>query len=411
MFLATSYELVPVAEDQWPPVQFKEYIKLATVVKVEDFMKEDECTKAMINGNLEFIKRTKDTIEMEKIGRFEDGTLASCIIVEGIPGVGKSTLAWQLGRRWGKKEILQHFQLVIVLCLRDERVQKAHTISELFCHPDPDIQQSSYLKSTKEKPPQTLTEVYTALTNTLLQRHEQKTKEKTPAGMTHTVDSLKNHYSDLVGTIQDPAGLASSLYSRGLISQTVRDEIQQRDLITKRKNEILINAVEAQVTTDPSMFQVFMEVLKEEPSLSTIVERMCVLELSCNDAFCSPLFKYIEEMLLRLYYLYEKSPKKSTDLANIVENLQHVFDFPKGGNLPTRCHGTRWISHKRKALQRVVDRYGAYIVHLHALIDDKSIKATDRAKLKGYLVKWKAAKTLIGCAMYTDALKPVSLLA
>ena len=93
----------------------------------------------------------------------------------------------------------------------------------------------------------------------------------------NSVDSLKNHYSDLVGTIQDPAGLAGSLYSRGLISQTVRDEIQQRDLITKRKNEILINAVEAQVTTDPSMFQVFMEVLKEEPSLSTIVERMCVL--------------------------------------------------------------------------------------------------------------------------------------
>ena len=68
--------------------------------------------------------------------------MASCIIVEGIPGVGKSTLAWQLGRRWGRKEILQHFQLVIVQRLRDERVQKAHTMSELFHHPDPDIQQS-----------------------------------------------------------------------------------------------------------------------------------------------------------------------------------------------------------------------------------------------------------------------------
>ena len=90
-------------------------------------------------------------------------------------------------------------------------------------------------------------------------------------------DLLKKHYSDLVGTIQDPAGLAGSLYSRGIISQTVRDEIQQRDLITKRKNEVLINAVEAQVTTDPSMFQVFMEVLKDEPSLSTIVERMTSL--------------------------------------------------------------------------------------------------------------------------------------
>ena len=87
---------------------------------------------------------------------------------------------------------------------------------------------------------------------------------------------MKKHYSDLVGTIQDPADLAGSLYSRDIITRSVRDEIQQRDLIIKRKNEVLINAVEAQVTTDPSLFQVFMEVLKEEPSLSTIVERMGV---------------------------------------------------------------------------------------------------------------------------------------
>ena len=88
---------------------------------------------------------------------------------------------------------------------------------------------------------------------------------------------MKKHYSDLVGTIQNPADLAGSLYSRDIITRSVRDEIQQRgDLITKRKNEVLINAVEAQVTTDPSLFQVFMEVLKEEPSLSTIVERMSV---------------------------------------------------------------------------------------------------------------------------------------
>ena len=90
-------------------------------------------------------------------------------------------------------------------------------------------------------------------------------------------DLLKKCCSELVGTVQDPAGLAGSLYSRDIITRSVRDEIQQRgDLITKRKNEVLINAVEAQVTTDPSMFQVFMEVLKEEPSLSTIVERMSV---------------------------------------------------------------------------------------------------------------------------------------
>ncbi|KAL5489158.1 hypothetical protein EMCRGX_G018218 [Ephydatia muelleri] len=141
-FLTATYECAHAAEDQWPPVQFQEYIKLATVVKVQDFMKENKCTKVMMNGKLRIVLRNKQSIAIEKIGRFEDGTLASCIIMEGIPGVGKSTLAWQLGRHWGKKEILQHFQLVIVLRVRDERVQKAHTISELFYHPDPDIQQS-----------------------------------------------------------------------------------------------------------------------------------------------------------------------------------------------------------------------------------------------------------------------------
>ena len=66
-FLAASYESVEVTKDQWPPVQFKEYIKLATVVKVEDFMKEDECIKAMMNGNLEIIKRIKKPIQLEKV--------------------------------------------------------------------------------------------------------------------------------------------------------------------------------------------------------------------------------------------------------------------------------------------------------------------------------------------------------
>ena len=39
------------------------------------------------------------------------------------------------------------------------------------------------------------------------------------------------------------------------------------------------------------------------------------LELACKDAFISPLFQEISEMLLRLYYLYQKSPKnhKSSD--------------------------------------------------------------------------------------------------
>ena len=47
-----------------------------------------------------------------------------------------------------------------------------------------------------------------------------------------------------------------------------------------------------------------------------------------------------------------------------------------------------WIHHKRRALQWVVDRYGAYMNHLQALTEDSSVKVEDRACIKGYLKKW-----------------------
>ena len=35
------------------------------------------------------------------------------------------------------------------------------------------------------------------------------------------------------------------------------------------------------------------------------------------------------------------------------------------------------MTHKQKALQRVVDRYGIYTAHLSTLVEDISLKASD----------------------------------
>ena len=35
----------------------------------------------------------------------------------------------------------------------------------------------------------------------------------------------------------------------------------------------------------------------------------------------------------------------------IAEDLRAVFELPKGGDLPVRSCGTRWISHKNEAVQ------------------------------------------------------------
>lgn len=134
------------------------------------------------------------------------------------------------------------------------------------------------------------------------------------------------------------------------------------------------------------------------------------LELACKDAFCSQLFSSIDDMLLRIYYLYAKSPKKSRELADIVELLKEVWEIPEGCHRPLRSQGSRWIAHKRNALQHIVHTYGAYLSHIIALSEDPSTKSMDKARLKGYINKWKQGKILIGAAIYVDILKAPFLL-
>ena len=76
---------------------------------------------------------------------------------------------------------------------------------------------------------------------------------------------------------------------------------------------------------------------------------------------------------MRLYYLYEKSPKKCRELNEVAKNLSLSLEdneVPGGsGNPPLRACGTRFVSHKVAAINHFVDRYGAYVSHLIALTE------------------------------------------
>ena len=71
-----------------------------------------------------------------QVGVLGDGKKGKCIIVKGIPGIGKSTFSSHLGECWAKKEILHDYHLVVLLRLRNERVQHAKCVSDLFYHYD-----------------------------------------------------------------------------------------------------------------------------------------------------------------------------------------------------------------------------------------------------------------------------------
>ena len=138
------------------------------------------------------------------------------------------------------------------------------------------------------------------------------------------------------------------------------------------------------------------------------------LELLIKDALNGTLFGLIDEFLLQAYYIYEKSPKKCRELEEIVVELKGCLDsteMPKeGGTHPLRASGTRFIVHKVAALNRIVECFGAYISHLMTLVEDPKVKSNDKAKLCGYLRRWKNFKVLVGCACFSDLLKPANIL-
>ena len=75
------------------------------------------------------------------------------------------------------------------------------------------------------------------------------------------------------------------------------------------------------------------------------------LELVLKDALSSTYFKEVNEVLLRLYYMYKNSPKKMRGLYELHLAYKGTFPFLEGSVKPKRASGTRWICHKLSALK------------------------------------------------------------
>ena len=89
--------------------------------------------------------------------------------------------------------------------------------------------------------------------------------------------------------------------------------------------------------------------------------------------------------------------------------MKECLQFQDCGVKPIRASGSRWISHKLAAITHALYKYGAYTYHLATLSEDSSVNSRDRAKLRGYYLKWIEGKYLIGCTVFIDLLTPHSI--
>ena len=122
-------------DTKWPPTASEVFIQLAILDRKTVTSKEaDAYTEAMVkDGNVDVILQKKTPIKMNDVAK--DVEENQIIVVEGAPGVGKSTFAWEFCRRWERGEIAQQYQLVLLLRLRDERMSTAEILDDLICHP------------------------------------------------------------------------------------------------------------------------------------------------------------------------------------------------------------------------------------------------------------------------------------
>ena len=128
---------------KWPPSPCKKIIKLAAIER-KDGSCNFEPAKLVRAESIDqyMMDNCMTPVSLDDILVTKDGSPPKTVVVQGAPGIGKSTFAWKFCRKWAKGKLYQNYQLVVLLRMRDRRVREAKKLSDLFnaLHPhDPEL--------------------------------------------------------------------------------------------------------------------------------------------------------------------------------------------------------------------------------------------------------------------------------
>ena len=126
-YLEIVYENTPISPDsKWPPTPSREFITLAVVQGHHEC--RDEYIGHTLQGNVKQVLIGRKEITIDQILEADkDSKKPRLVLIEGAPGIGKSTLAWELCRKY-----MEQYSLVVLLRLREKEVQEISNVSQLF---------------------------------------------------------------------------------------------------------------------------------------------------------------------------------------------------------------------------------------------------------------------------------------
>ena len=107
---------------------------IGKVASVTDHQLGKPNDQEKVHKMLDTSKATKEIAEI--LSPLETGKQSSFVLIEGAPGIGKSVLLKEIGYKWANKELLQKFELVLLVCLRSlslQQIQSVDDLLQLFC--------------------------------------------------------------------------------------------------------------------------------------------------------------------------------------------------------------------------------------------------------------------------------------
>ena len=94
----------------------------------------DRFTRESLRGDMDDVVFKKTAMEASELGVMADGSRPKVVLLEGAPGVGKTTFAWDQCRQWAEGKLMQAYSIVLLLPLRDNNIRQITSLPSLFRH-------------------------------------------------------------------------------------------------------------------------------------------------------------------------------------------------------------------------------------------------------------------------------------
>ena len=94
----------------------------------------DRFTRDSLRGDMDDVVYKKTAMELSELGVMADSSQPKVVLIEGAPGVGKTTFAWEQCQQWAEGKLLQAYSIVLLLPLRDNNIRQITSLPSLFRH-------------------------------------------------------------------------------------------------------------------------------------------------------------------------------------------------------------------------------------------------------------------------------------